>query len=239
MKTVTCPHCNETKPSRHPGMCSKNPNRLKRTKGAASPSSESHAPVIEVQQSPVPEDQLPSFESPPETPATSAPTTSASPQAGTPPQAPPQVTGADVIRPLIDLAFDQLEKKLDEMDPTQAPKPPDRPAPIPQKDRDAVSTVYGLLLDKYLPGSVQTWGLEAAALVLTLTVVVPKLFEYRAYWKYKTAQYEHAQRAQQLRESPPSGATFTPPTDEDPMKAAGEAMLQRQRALEADLNAGR
>lgn len=144
------------------------------------------SPEIVVRQEPVPEASLPDFVSPEPTKppthpsASSAPGTSFSPPPGAAVVQPFVIPAAQVTRPIVDLICDQLEVRLQQAEGVWKPS---RPKPIPDKDREALSTLYGLVLEKHLPAAwMQKWGLEVAALLLTVTVLVPKVFEYRNYY---------------------------------------------------------
>lgn len=185
-KTGKCPHCGQEKPSRHPMMCSKNPNRTvgtKITKAGSTVQSDpaiqsSSPPQIVAKVEPVPEASLPNF---------STPESSQGPPPGAVAGAQETplnnvIPSAQVVRPLIDVCLDAFEKRLQTVEgraPVQS-----RPEPFSEQDKNALATVYGACLDKYLPAAwLQKYGLEVSAVLLTVTIVVPKIFEYRAYYK--------------------------------------------------------
>lgn len=206
-------------------MCSKNPERRIGTpaKKAAAPAES--APQIVAKVEPVPEAQLPNFSTPessqPPPPSGSSGTQDAIPQ-------PNVIPSSQVVRPLIDVCLDAFEKRLQTVEgrtPAQA-----RPQPFSEQDKNALATVYGACLDKYLPAAwLQKYGLEVSAVLLTVTIVVPKIFEYRAYYK----QLHSKKKVEKKPDEAGLGSSYQLQNGGDPdaaMKAAYERAIEEGRA---------
>lgn len=160
------------------------------------------APQIVAQLDPVADADLPDFTNPtPEPAATPAPSAQAAAPGAQPP-GPIVIPAAQVVRPIVDLICDQMEKRLQQAEGTYVPG---RPDPIPEKDRNALATIYGLVAEKHLPQAfMEKWGLEVAAVLLTVTILIPKVFEYRAYWKSREASMKAAATQQQAARQEPA-----------------------------------
>lgn len=225
-KRTDCPFCGESVDPRHPRFCNKNPNnpRNKAPKpGKKVESGATVAPQIVADVQNVPPEKLPKFDSPEPSKDASHPTAQDNPltNAG--------MGSADAIRPLVDLLFTHLEKKVEEAEHgVRARSGP--PAPVPDKDKQALAAIYGMVLDKHLPAAwMAKWGLEVAAVLLTVTLVVPKVFEYRAYFKSK-------QGAKKVEERKPDEAGLSkgyqlqaaPLSDEQLKNAYEKAVAERR-----------
>jgi hypothetical protein len=224
MALTECPHCGEKKSGRHVRFCPKNPGRQKGKpiQSVAAPVVEARQPEIVAEVKTVPVEKLPTFAPPP------APKQKAG--AVVDPTQPPVITSAELMRPIVDLVLDRFEKKLDELEPGHVAKTASqRPEPLTEKDRHALSTVYGLVLDKYLPETVmRAYGLEVSAVVLTLFVVVPKVLEYRDYWKAKQKMLK-AEREQIPKETGFTGQYQLQNANPDALKEAYDRAVAQGR----------
>lgn len=213
------------KPGRHVRFCPKNPERIKGTPVGKSPaaptSTASAAPEIVAKVDPVPPEKLPNFTPPP----TAQPKPSAAGPMGDPQV--PFIPSSVAVRPLVDIACNAFNARLHEVTGGKAAAP-QPPAPISDEERKALSEVYGALADKYFPLIMAKWGLEAAALITTIAVFGPRVWDWWDYRRYQKQLLEAKKAAQ----APSAGAYSAPPVgppnggSAEPWKDAYEKALQ-------------